>query len=104
MKTIWMLIFVIASFWLTLFLSKKELAKKETPGNNFQYVVFGTLPNLSQGWYGVSQSGFVFRTLSEKHNQIQIVLGMGRFKSSKANRFHEKLQDLEASNINPRNI
>lgn len=104
MKTIWILIFVIATFWLTLFLSNAEMAKKETPGNTSQHAVIGYPSNLVKGLDGSIQSSFVFRTLSEKHDQIQIVLGMGSFKSNEANRFHEKLQDLEASNINLRNI
>ncbi len=104
MKTVWILIFVIASFWLTLFLSNAELAKKETPGNSFQMVAVGPLSNLLKGCNGDSPSGFVFRTLSEKHDRIQIVLGLGSFKLNEAKRFQKKLQFLDTSNTNLRNI
>ena len=104
MKTTWTLIFLIATFWLTLFLSNVELAKKETAGSSFQIVVDGPLPNRMEGWHGDGGSGFVFRTLSEKDNRIQIVLGLGSFELYEANCFQKKLQFLDTSNTNLRKI
>lgn len=104
MKTIWILIVVIASFWLTLFLSNVELGKRDKSDSNFRNAVLEHTTNLPQCWDSDCESGFIFKTLSEEQDPIQIVLGFGRFESNEGLRFQEKLNEMEASNINPRII
>ena len=105
MKTIRILIFLTASFWLTIFFSNFGGTKQGALGDSLQHVVYKDPVSLPQDWKGECESGwFVFKTISDAQAEIQIVLGLGNFGPNEVHRVPMKLQDLEASNIHPRKI
>ena len=104
MKPIWVLTTVLASFWLTIFLSNFEADRQKILYKPFQHVVSDFQSKLPLCGSEESETGFKFKTLSREHEEIQIVVGFGSFSSNSAHLENEKLPGLETPTINPREI